>query len=71
MLPREVENLLFPVPVSGSHVGFSTMRMEPCWMALGQAAGVAAAQAVDRGLPVQSLDVESIQDRLLEGGLSQ
>lgn len=68
MLPREVENLLSPVPVSGSHVGFSTMRMEPCWMALGQAAGIAAAQAVDRGLPVQALDVESLQERLLEGG---
>lgn len=68
MLPRDVQNLLFPVPVSGSHVGFSTMRMEPCWMALGQAAGVAAAQAIDRDLPVQALDVPAIQEHLLSGG---
>jgi hypothetical protein len=68
MLPREVDNLLFPVPVSGSHVGFSTMRMEPCWMALGQAAGIAAAQAIDKGRRVQALDVEAIQDRLMESG---
>ncbi len=39
IVPKEVENLLLPVPVSGSHIGFSTLRMEPCWMALGQAAG--------------------------------
>lgn len=70
MVPKEVGNLLFPVPVSGSHVGFSTMRMEPCWMALGEAAGVAAAQAVKEGLPVQKLSVPAIQKRLLEEGAS-
>lgn len=70
MVPKQVGNLLFPVPVSGSHVGFSTMRMEPCWMALGQAAGVAAASAVKEGLPVQKLDVEAIQSRLLDSGSS-
>ena len=70
MVPKEVGNLLFPVPVSGSHVGFSTMRMEPCWMALGEAAGVAAAIAVREGLPVQDLPVPSIQDRLLDEGAS-
>ncbi len=70
MVPKEVSNLLFPVPVSGSHVGFSTMRMEPCWMALGQAAGIAAANAVKSGLPVQKLEIGEIQDRLIEEGAS-
>ena len=70
MVPRKVANLLFPVPVSGSHVGFSTMRMEPCWMALGEAAGVAAAQAVKGGVPVQDLSVPEIQDVLIARGAS-
>ena len=70
MVPAKVSNLLFPVPVSGSHVGFSTMRMEPCWMALGQAAGIAAAVAVQTGLPVQELPVGEIQDRLLDENAS-
>jgi hypothetical protein len=39
-------------------------------MALGEAAGVAAALAVREGLPVQDLPVPSIQDRLLDEGAS-
>ena len=70
MVPKSVSNLLFPVPVSGTHVGFSTMRMEPCWMALGQAAGVAAALAVRSGRPVQKLNIGQIQDELLSDGAS-
>ena len=68
IVPKEVKNLLFPVPVSGSHSGFSTLRMEPCWMALGQAAGTAAAIAIDSGLSVQDVDVPALQDELLKQG---
>lgn len=70
MVPRKLSNLLFPVPVSGSHVGFSTMRMEPCWMALGEAAGVAAAQSIKEGKKVQELCIDRIQDRLLKNKAS-
>lgn len=66
IVPKEVENLLLPVPVSGSHIGFSTLRMEPCWMALGQAAGAAAAIAIDRATPVQKVPVKLLQQRLLD-----
>ena len=66
IVPKEVENLLLPVPVSGSHIGFSTLRMEPCWMALGQAAGAAAAIAIDRGTTVQTVPVDALQQRLLD-----
>jgi len=68
IVPKNVSNLLFPVPVSGSHTGFSTLRMEPCWMALGQAAGTAAALSIDMGTSVQDVDVPTLQDELLKQG---
>lgn len=64
MLPRKSENLLVPVCVSASHVGLGTLRMEPCWMALGQAAGLASALAFQQKLPVSKIPVEKLQDKL-------
>lgn len=68
IVPKEVDNLLLPVPVSGSHIGFSTLRMEPCWMALGQAAGAAASIAIDDRCGVQQVSIPKLQDRLLDEG---
>ncbi|MEX1017449.1 MAG: FAD-dependent oxidoreductase [Phycisphaeraceae bacterium] len=68
MTPRGLDNVLTPVPVSGTHIGFSTLRMEPCWMALGQAAGVAAAMAALSGWPIRELDTAWLQRRLLDQG---
>jgi len=65
MVPKQISNLLFPVPVSGSHIGFSTLRMEPCWMALGEAAGIAASQAIDNRRDVQYVDVAQVQQKLI------
>ena len=66
MVPKEnVVNVLAPVPVSGSHIGFSTLRMEPCWIALGQAAGVAAHLAITQQQAVQKLKPADIQKELL------
>ena len=66
IVPQKVDNLLTPVPVSGTHIGFSTLRMEPCWMALGQAAGVAASISVETGVPVRKVDVPRLQRTLLK-----
>lgn len=68
MVPREVENLLVPVAASASHIGFSTLRMEPCWMALGEAAGLAAALACRDTIAPSALAVSKLQDALLEEG---
>ncbi len=68
LVPREVENLLVPVACSGSHVGYSTLRMEPVYMMLGHAAGVAAHLARAAGVPVQRLDVQQLRARLREQG---
>jgi hypothetical protein len=66
IVPRGVENVLAPVPVSGTHIGFSTLRMEPCWMALGEAAGEAAHLAIRDGVAVRSVNIDALQDALLE-----
>lgn len=69
ILPEKVKNLSVPVAVSGSHIGFSTLRMEPCWMALGQAAGIMAALAIKHNLPLQAFNsgaaLHALQDKLI------
>lgn len=66
IVPKRVDNLLLPVPVSGSHIGFSTLRMEPCWMAMGQAAGIAASLSIDTKSKVRNISIDNLQRELLE-----
>ncbi len=66
MISREIDNLIFPVPVSGSHVGFSTLRMEPCWMAMGQAAGIAASLSIEEQMNIQNIDIKKLQSILID-----
>ncbi|MBV6655715.1 MAG: FAD-dependent oxidoreductase, partial [Mameliella sp.] len=66
MVPKTIKNLLCPVPASASHVGFATLRMEPCWMALGQAAGVACGVMAKNNLTLPSIDYKEIQEELLQ-----
>lgn len=68
IVPKRTANLLVPVAASASHVGFCALRLEPIWMALGQAAGCAAAQAATAGIPVQQVDLPRLQRRLHEEG---
>lgn len=66
MLPKkeELRNLLVPVCVSASHVTYSTLRMEPVYMIMGHAAGVAAKMAIDAGVAVQEIDTQALTTKL-------
>ena len=64
----ECANLYVPVCLSASHIAFGSIRMEPVFFALGQAAGTAAAQAIDAGCAVQDLAYGPLRARLLEDG---
>ncbi len=68
MVPQKVDGLLVPVAVSATHMGLGTIRMEPCWMQLGFAAGVAADLSLGLGIPERRLPIDLLQDRLLEEG---
>ena len=60
------KNLLVPVCVSASNVAFAAIRLEPTWMHLGEAAGVAAVMAAKNGSTVQAVEVKKLQARLRE-----
>lgn len=62
---EECANLLVPVAMSCTHVAFSSIRVEPTWMIIGQSAGVAAALAVKEGVSVQRLPYPVLRARLL------
>lgn len=64
LISKERNNLLVPVAVSSSHVGFCALRLEPIWMSLGQASGHAAAIAAKTGKPVHEIPLAALQARL-------
>jgi hypothetical protein len=70
LLPKrsQATNLLVPVCFSASHVVYSTLRMEPQYMIIGQAAGVAAKMAIEGKKAVQEIDAAALSDRLRELG---
>ncbi len=68
MVPRKLTNLLVPVACSSSHVGFCALRLEPIWMSLGEVAGLAASQVLDREVPVQQVDVSFLQSTIWQRG---
>lgn len=64
LLPSSFDNMLVPVAVSSSHVGFCALRLEPVWTSLGQAAGHAAALALEKQSSCHMVSVPELQRRL-------
>jgi len=64
----ELENLLVTVCLSATHVAYCSIRMEPQYMILGQAAGTAASLAVESRKPVQDISVSDLQQKLRAHG---
>ena len=59
-----LQNLIVPVCFSATHIAYSSLRMEPQYMIMGQAAGVAASLSIRSRIPVQSVPVEALQANL-------
>jgi hypothetical protein len=65
---RECRNLFVPVCCSASHIAMTSIRMEPVWMTLAEAAGVAASLAIGGELAVQRVDYAKLRAKLLLAG---
>ncbi len=70
LLPKKAEatNLLVSAAFSASHVAYSSVRMEPQYMILGQAAAVAAKMAIASGAAVQDIDAAALRLTLVKQG---
>jgi hypothetical protein len=66
--PAETENLLIPVALSASHVAFSSIRVEPVWMILGESCGVGAALSLADNTPLHKLPTKKLRTLLQEQG---
>ena len=71
LIPKAAEctNLLVPVCLSATHAAHGSIRMEPVFMQLGQAAAMAAGIAARDGLSVQSVPYDLIKNQLATANL--
>ena len=71
LIPKAAEcaNLLVPVCLSATHAAHGSIRMEPVFMQLGQAAAMAAGIAARDGLSVQSVPYAQVRELLKTANL--
>jgi hypothetical protein len=61
----ECQNLLVPWSLSATHIAFGSIRMEPVFMNVGQAAATAACFAIDDAVAVQQVAYPKLKAQLL------
>jgi hypothetical protein len=61
---KECRNLLVPVCLSASHIAYGSIRMEPVFMVLAQAAATAASMAIQAKQDIQEVNVQQLQQAL-------
>jgi hypothetical protein len=66
ILPKQIDGLLVPTAVSATHVAYSSVRLDPGWVVMGQAAGVAAAIAAKDHVIARAVDIRKVQRELLK-----
>ncbi len=64
IVPVSLDGLLVPVALSCDDRMYNAIRMEPTWTALGQAAGQAAALALEEGVPLRDVDTDRLRRNL-------
>lgn len=72
LLPERIENLMFAGRIlSADPVAFASVRGMPQCMAMGQAAGTAAGLALEEGINVQDISIETLISSLSEQGINR
>jgi hypothetical protein len=68
ILPKkeECQNLIVPVCVSSSHIAFGSIRMEPVFMIMGQAAATVVSLEMEKNMAPHDVDYSAIKKQLLK-----
>ena len=69
LLPKHLDNLLVVNCVSSSHLGWNTIRLEPTWMNIGEAAGWAFVLAKRAGVEPAAVDRPRLVRTLAAAGV--
>ncbi len=69
MLPDNLDNLLVPVCLSATHIGWGSIRLEPTWIHLSESAALACILAQEKQVPPAMLNPSDLQRRLLARGV--
>ena len=69
LLPKELDNLLVVNCVSSTHIGWNTIRLEPTWMNIGEAAGWALVLARRAGTAPADVDRHHLVSTLAESAM--
>ena len=64
MLPKEFDNLLVPVCLSATHVGWGTIRLEPTWMSISESAALAIVIANRNDISPAEIDEQVLVKQL-------
>jgi FAD dependent oxidoreductase len=66
LLPQGLDNLLVPVCLSATHIGWGTIRVEPTWIHIAESAAHACVLAAQHGIAPALVSVPELQRRLVE-----
>jgi hypothetical protein len=66
LLPKGLDNLLVPVCLSSSHIGWGAIRLEPTWMSIAESSAYAAILAVTGNIMPADIESDSLVRLLAE-----
>lgn len=66
ILTKELDNFIVPVCLSSTHIGWGTIRLEPTWMSICEAAGYAVALAIQQKITPGKINREQLLHALAD-----